>query len=282
MSTSKHLIQAAAGGKKLYTSSTLQLITTAGSGTLSVPTDAVGMRVAIVGGGGGGAGNGSAGTNARACGGSGAGCAATKIVTAESITYTIGAGGTASSNGANSTASFGDYSLVGTGGLAGDVSANSITVSGSTGTGGDYNFSGGSSTGTTQGKYVASTGGGGAGPNGDGQNGTQVTSTGLTTSPTGGDGEFTNTGWGPGGGAVGNLRSVNSQAAAIGNAVGMGVEYQNAARSGRIMKDIDSSKSVGVMGSGGAAYTISSVNTNPPSGFAGGDGALLVEWFYFD
>ena len=57
----------------MYTKSTLQLVTTAGSGTLSVPTDAVGMRVAVLGGGGAGSGFGTVSLSSRACGGGGAG-----------------------------------------------------------------------------------------------------------------------------------------------------------------------------------------------------------------
>jgi len=273
----------------LYTKSTLQLVTTAGSGTLSVPTDAVGMRVAVLGGGGAGSGFGTVSLSSRACGGGGAGCAATQIVAAEAIAYTVGAGGgfNSGSGGANSTASFGDYSLVGTGGLVGDTSVANSTVLGSTGTGGDFNFSGGNSYGTATSKYPVSTGGAGAGPNGNGADGTQIGSTGSTYTSLGTKGSFVNdgNGWGPGGGEVGRLRTTSQSTLSVGNCSGLGLDLVNyglvpETRGGHITQDIDpGSYYNGVLGGGGAA---GGQNSGTPYGYGGGDGALLVEWFYFE
>lgn len=267
------------GEKKLYTRSTLQLISTASTGTLTPPADAVGMRVAVLGGGGNGAGSGTTGSAAIACGGSGAGCAATKITLAESISYTVGAAG------ANSTASFGDYSLVGGAGSNGNASTASQTIAGGTGSGGDYNFTGGSSFGTASNDYVVSTGGAGAGPNGNGGDGVQAASTGLAYTPYGADGQFTNTGWGFGGGAAGRLRTGNAQTLSTVNATGFGLEpmedLSSSARAGSIIMDINPSLTVGVLGGGGRAGGDFGAGVTP-TGYSGGAGAMLVEWFYFD
>lgn len=130
MTTHNILMAAAEGGDVPVVRSTYFTDTVAGSGkTKTVPTGAVYMRVAVIGGGGGGNNSGGAG---------GGGCAATKIIPASTITYTVGDGGTAGNNGGDSTATFTGYSLVGGGGKAYTTSGNGGTASG-----GDYNFTGG-------------------------------------------------------------------------------------------------------------------------------------------
>ncbi|WP_144049428.1 hypothetical protein [Vreelandella massiliensis] len=138
-----------------------------GSGTLQPPTGAKAMRVAAIGAGGGAASilNRALSDNSdwetSACGGGGGGCAATKIVKAEPVTYSIGLGGVsekdyaeqynlfvaASGNdGGDTTATFGSYSLVGTGGEGGHASNVGVELSWSSsvsGQGGDYSFTGG-------------------------------------------------------------------------------------------------------------------------------------------
>jgi hypothetical protein len=158
------------GGGCSFTHSTFSRIVS-GSGTLAPPEGAKAMRVAAVGAGGGGYGY----LTSECSGGGGGGCAASKIVPAEVIAYSIGVGGNASGGsnvaggtGGNTTASFGSYSLAGHGGAGGVTSSSPGVAAGGTGTGGDYWFRGGSA------KYSfnnSSSGGGGAGPNGNGGDG---------------------------------------------------------------------------------------------------------------
>ena len=247
-------------------------IVTAGSGTILPPANAKYMRVAAIGTGGAGYAVGSSGTQAS---GSGAGCAASKIVPASPISYTISA-----TSGSNTTATFPGYSLVGGGGLSG-FNGSGVQLGG-IGVGGDYNFQGGSSAFNSN---VAS-GGGGAGPNGNGGNGSAA---GSTPGSSGGQsGLFSGTGWGVGGGAGGPTyvsggdylavggAGFGSFSGSIGGSPGSGVPATTNPTGGPSQSlSIGSgfaSTAGGVGGGGGGAgYTASS---------AGGIGCVLVEWFY--
>lgn|GEM_PF-4745015 len=134
------------------------------SGVIVPPANAKYMRVAAIGAGG--------YVIATLGGSGGGGCAASKIVPASSISYSITASDTANTIG-GTTASFPGYQLFGQkspGGLGG------------VGRGGDYNYSGGNSDG--------SRGGGAAGPMGNGQ-----------TPTTGAQPPVLSVGWGVGGGS---------------------------------------------------------------------------------
>lgn len=143
--------------------------------TKTPPTGAAFMRVALVGAGG------SRGGSPTVYGGAGGGCAATKIVPASTITYTL-------DNLASSTATFSGYSLT-----AGKGSNGGSGTAGGSGTGGDYNFTGGAR---------GYGGGGAAGPNGDGNNGSTTTSY--------RSGYYAGTGWGPGGGFGGSAATTTT------------------------------------------------------------------------
>ena len=138
--------------------------TPGGPKTKSPPSGASYMRFFITGGGSDNLDN----TNQ----GGGAGCAATKIIPASTITYTLGAGSLVyTTPGEPSYATVSGYSLVANGGAY---------RTGGTASGGDYNFSGGNGS--------AGNAGGAAGPNGAGGSAS--------------DGAFSNTGWGYGGGGA--------------------------------------------------------------------------------
>lgn len=218
-----------------------------GSGkTKTPPTGATYMRVAIVGGGGGGSTGGY--------GSGGGGCAATKIVPASTITYTIGSGGTGNvsasscTDGQNSTATFTGYSLVGGGGKKG-VAPN---AAGGTATGGDYNYAGGD-------QYPNSTSGGGAGSagRGAGSGGYLVPGEYFATTK--------NMGWGFGGGGSGS-----SSGGGMGgsNAIS-GLSGPNMSAPG--LPDASMTTAVTTVaanfGGGGNAAN-------------GGNGGILVEYFY--
>ena len=155
------------------------------SGVYTVTPDYKFMRVTVVGAGGAG----SSGSQA----GSGGGLAQTNVIPVEGryidITYRSAARTAAGTfaRGASSSASFLSYSLLATGGGTG--------ASAGTGTGGDYNFQGG----------TAATGGGGgaAGPRDAGGNGAGNGSAAGSSKTGGGGGYFVGFSSAGGGGGVG-------------------------------------------------------------------------------
>jgi hypothetical protein len=164
------------GGAGLSRSSiTMYLIGT----SLTPPLGAKFMRVAAIGPGGDG---GAASTT----GGGGGGCAATKIVPASAITFSIGVSGRGT--GTPTTASFNGYNLVGGAGGTGSPE------SGGVGSGGDFNFAGG--TASSSGR----SGGGAAGPAGPGR----ASPSSSTVSDAA---ALTNNGWSIGGGGAGGYTS---------------------------------------------------------------------------
>lgn len=281
---------AAAGGEILFTRSTFSRIVS-GSGTLNPPTGAVAMRVAVIGGGGGG------GANGYACGGAGGGCAATKIVPASAITYSIGQGGlgsitynTSAPNGGNTTASFAGYSLIGGGGEGGKHNRNSV---GGTGSGGDYSFSGGNGLHYYQfnSTYIGSSGAGAAGPNGHGGDGALRYGSSGSVDPVAG--YFFGTGWGAGGGGGGGLYMETSTCYFAGGG-GTGARGGWTRLGGTLYRGGDTGilwgttndalfaitrSDGGAMGGGGGAFNN---GTASPYGFVtvGGSGGMVVEWFY--
>ena len=289
------ILLAAAGGEEMFTRSTFTRIVT-GSGTLNPPTGAKAMRVAAIGAGGGG--YRITGNNLSA-GGGGGGCAASKIVKATPIVYSIGVGGAnTGADGGDTTAQFLSYNLIGGGGLGG---LNAAPLGGS-GSGGDYNYSGGrafaSQTQPSQSGAIAtcSSGGGAAGPAGNGGNGRPYTSAEDTST----DGSFNpNNGWGVGGGAGGakggNNTSGYSYVVTGGGGAGSyaGSATNNPASTtdtNRIPGTVwgmwsgvtDTPGSIpagGEMGGGGGA---NSFGTSSGAASAGGSGGLVVEWFYTD
>ena len=122
------------------------------SGTFTIPTGVTRIKVTVVGGGGGGSGGGGFGQNAtRSAGGGGA--TAIKwlsgLTPGNTLSVTVGSGGTAGpegtagGNGGNSTVSSGTQSITtitGGGGTGGQLSTN---TSGGTATNGDINIPGG-------------------------------------------------------------------------------------------------------------------------------------------
>lgn len=252
------------GGQCGFSHSTFSRIVS-GSGTLNPPADAVAMRVAVIGAGGSGrvapSGSGNSG------GGGGGGCAASKIVTAVPIQYTIGVGGAARPgggktngySGTNTTAAFGSYVLVGGGGGGGTT----VAGPGGVASGGDYNFDGGNGFLDYRG---AIGGGGGAGPNGAGGDGAD----GVVVPWT-----FTNSGWGSGGGAGGT--SVNSGGFGTGLFGNINLPDPPADFPwGRNYSGVIGQHG-GEMGGGGGGR----VHDSLPGG-AGGSGGMVVEWFYAD
>lgn len=287
MSIANKLLQI--GRQKLFTRSTFSRIVT-GSGTLTPPTGAIGMRVAVIGGGGSGL-----LLTSDQCGGGGGGCAASNIVLAEDITYSIGAGGVSSSGG-NTTASFTGYSLIGAGGQLGTSTHGGY---GGTGTGGDHNFTGG-----TGGNYPstmgAAAGGGAAGPNGAGGNGAAASANSSTTEVLGFAGTLAGTGWGAGGGSGGSCTGAYQVLGGSGPGQAAGIYKSGNRDSGifgpdpatnwghpgnRIFQLISPSTSNmylyagGEMGGGGSALDYDANGTGVSNG---GSGGLVVEWFYVD
>lgn len=151
------LPQRSDSGGKLQRS-TYTRIVTPGSGVIDPPEGAKFMRAAVVGGG-------AVGTNFGA--GGGGGCAATKIIPATSIQYTLNVAATsaAPTGGTNTLVIPGYPTLVANGAPA----PTSGSAPGGTATGGDYNYSGGAG-GLDSGVGYRSPGGG-AGPGGPGGNG---------------------------------------------------------------------------------------------------------------
>lgn len=228
-----------------------------GEGVLIPPQGARLMRVAVIGAGG----SGSYVTSGNGGGGGGGGCAASKIVSAAPIAYSIGIGGASRStlgngfNGGDTTVSFGSYQLVGQGGRAGTTSGGL----GGSGFGGDYNFTGGAGATSTSNQAVR--GGGGAGPNGNGGDGNIRNVT------------FANTGWGAAGGFGGNTNNYYG---------GSGTGAYFVAEATIDLEVIDypwgrdgirGAKTGGEMGGGGAGGVSATTG-------AGGSGGMVVEWFY--
>ena len=262
----------------MLVTSTRTRIVIAGSGTVAVPTGAIAMRVAVIGAGG--------GSVANTGGGSGGGCAASKIVGADTVSYTIGSS-LANNNGGDSIASFGSYTLTGGGGTSGS------TITGGIGSGGDYNYNGGNggSFGTTGG-----TGGGAAGPMGYGGNGLPVYASGSSAGSSG-QWNLTN-GWGVGGGRGGSYSTANegtlhggagagaaSGSASAGWVTGTGLSYPGGSADAQSVPTFGKAAISGFranysaylpdvggeMGGGGAC-----TNASIP----GGVGGLVIEWFY--
>jgi hypothetical protein len=248
--------------------STYIRIVTAGGGMLTPPANAKYMRVAVIGGGGGGQVSGA--TNAMSgYGGGGGGCAATKIIPAAVINYTVGAGGVGGigagtvANGKNSTASFAGYSLVGGAG---------VPRFGGVGSGGDYNFKGGDTPFATSDGSLMSGGGGAAGPSGNGGNGVQVTSPYNS-------GTYTEYGWGVGGGGGGGID---------GNGYATGGSGSGATSTSANVTDNSSNPLWGKFGSrangssggemGGGGGAMGYIDGYPKGN--GGVGGIVVEWFY--
>ena len=233
------ILMAAAGGDVLFTQSTITRVVTAGSGTLTPPVGAVGMRVAVVGAGA----TPSFSPNIYAGGG---GCAASKIVPAASIAYTVGAASTFG-NGENSTAVFPGYSLVGGGGVRSSV----IAGTGGIGSGGDYNYNGGNAANNSG----SGAGGGAAGPSGNG-------GAGMQNAPAAGSG------WGVGGGGGANASGGGGGSGAPGSA---STSTLGAPQGTTFFGGPGSISNGGVMGGGGG--------TNGYNG-PGGVGGIVVEYFY--
>ncbi|RTK96716.1 MAG: hypothetical protein EKK64_03145, partial [Neisseriaceae bacterium] len=217
------------------TSGTVTDTYNSGSGNWTVPAGITSVQIELWGGGGGGGSGGAgSGANGASGGGGGAYCKKTLTVTpGQTISYTVGSGGTKGTNegnggnGGSSTANSGAYTAGGGYGGLGGEDDNTIATLGGTATGGDINTTGGSST------PVASGNNGGKG--GD--------------SPNGGTGGI---------GGVGGLVGAN------GNAPGGG---------GGGGSKTDSDGGTGASGRVSFSYTIgSSVSYGDPSGISSGEG----------
>lgn len=246
-----------------------------GSGTITPPTGATLMRVAAIGGGGGG----KTGTGAyERYGGGGGGCAASKIVQAASISYSVGAGGGNYADGANTTASWTGRSLTGGGGKGAHNAG-----SGGTASGGDYNFSGGSGD-TGAANWEAAPGGGAAGPYGPGGN------CATTSNSPGAEPSLASEGWGVGGGrgafyAGGNSNDNTGQAGGPGGSAISAKQVNNfiLIKAGAnpwnpVAAPIGSDGAYKNAAIGGGAN--SSRSGSYDTTYIGGDGAVFVEWFY--
>jgi len=268
-------------------------------GTIVPPANAKYMRVAVIGGGGGGR-----ASNSNFGGGGGGGCAASKLVPACPISYTLGAGGaavagvsaipTAASNGGDSTAIFAGRVLVGGGGTVGGSGAGQ----GGIGSGGDYNHSGGAGLGQTS--TSGGTGGGAAGPNGAGGAGVAGGAGGNSTA--GLVGLASGPGWGAGGGQGGNtvMGTTNGHRAMSGGggtgvpagAVEAATTQNNPLLRGPDIQDIwgrcsasgtsngtttptSFTSAGGEMGGGGIGVFLDTYTAT-----TGGVGGIVVEWFY--
>lgn len=238
-------------------------IVTAGSGSIYPPIGAKSMRVAAIGGGGGS--TSGAFSSYASGGGGGGGCAASKIVPASVINYTVGNGGSAGvpgSPGQDTIAVFLNYTLIGGGGSGG---VTNTTVAGGLGRGGDYNWQGGSGAGDG-GQYSYARGGGGAGPL-ELVNGVYV-------------------GWGVvrgGSGVAGMLNYNPYMAGASGAGAGSplfdgsnGNYIAPGLPGGWVWGSISTNRNGAEMGGGASAYTS---GTSGASG-NGGAGGIVVEWFY--
>lgn len=188
-------------------------------GTITPPANAKYMRVAAI-----GAGGTTNGVNSGGAGGGG--CAASKIVPAAPISYSIISADPA--EGGGTVAVFPGYRLFG-----GRGSTNASRTGG-TASGGDYNYSGG-----TGDSSAAAGAGGAAGPSGPGANG----QTGGAT---------LGRGWGVGGGGGGN----NS-----GGGAGSGASAQGGFGAGSsVWGKPNSGRVGGELGGGGMAVTSTEVN----------------------
>jgi hypothetical protein len=206
-----------------------------GSGVLIPPEGAKLMRVAVI-----GAGATRAGTSTSVPGGGAGGCAATKIVAATEITYSIGvAPSSPNIAGGDTTALFAEYNLIGGGG-----GQSSIQLGG-TASGGDYNFSGGN--GAPGGTNA--NGGSAAGPNGAGASGS------TSVVP----GQVSGAGWGPGGGSC---SGGSGQKGGFPGSFGLAATISYGSGTSPFND----------LGWGQSAST--------GSGYSSGSGGLVVEWFY--
>lgn len=277
------MIEMMLSGGSMFTSSRFTRRVNPESGVIDPPYGARAMRVAVIGAGGGAAMR-RTGSIDRAMAGAGGGCAATIIVPATAISYTIGAGGPGirynstsgtdpAGTGGDTIATFLDYELIGKGGPGGFVN-NSTDYSqlGGIGIGGDYSFQGGAAyRAFTSVGYCASTGGGGAGPNGNGADGERNNLNG--TIETANQGSFTNTGWGDGGGASGVVQNSSEGGGRRGGGAGMGQFVgDEAALSTSVF-----GRSDGSMGGGGSAHSGALADRSWSNG---GHGGLIVEWFF--
>lgn len=266
--------------------------TVSGSGTLNPPTGAVAMRVAVVGGGGGGR---LTVLGSQCGGGGGGGCAASKIVIAGSVSYAIGSGGSGSAGG-NTTASFGEYSLVGGGG---GFPASGVGGAGGTGSGGDYNYTGGAGGFASFPASIGyAAGGGAAGPSGAGGAGATRSGNLLVV---GSAGQITTTGWGTGGGGGGNVSpylilggSGSGMTAQSFSSINIGAVFSGPSPAtmwglpGNVAYQYISPDNIniylyegGEMGGGGSACDLSN-NSDGSGTSVGGVGGMVVEWFYLD
>lgn len=262
-----------------------RVVITSTGGKIDVPSGAKFMRVTVVGGGGDG---GQAAYNNNYFGpgyyygGGGGGCAATTVVVAQPIEYSVT--GYYSQHGAQAlftgvgdfrdghtvTASFGSRLLIATGGQHGALFRGSAGSLGGTGTGGDYNFTGGAG--------MSSMGGGGAaGSRGDGAPGDFDGTYGYPW------GRITNND--PGGvasGGGGYRQSGNTKPG--GNGIGMwtqnGGSGQNAFYGVNpgvnwMWGSTTNNQGGGELGGGGGPY----ISTGFDWGGVGGNGGIVVEWF---
>ena len=149
------------------------------SGTFTVPSGVTACKVTVVGGGGGGGGAYQA--DRAGCGGGGGGTAIewiTGLTAGDTVSVTIGAGGTgggttAGSQDGNSggTSSFGSYCSAtgGEGGVGNIYGTSAVKIDGGLGTGGTFNYRGGAG-----GSYVSDPSGGQGGAGGGGGSPTQM------------------------------------------------------------------------------------------------------------
>ena len=288
--TLKLMMGAASSADVFFTRSTMAQVTS-GSGTLSMPTGAVGMRVAAVGAGGKGGTYPSVDENGNPItvnrGGRGGNCAATNIVDADDITYSIGADGI--SYGGSTTASWTGYTLTATGGNGGNGDVSPDTLGG-----GDFTFSGGSTPGAW---FEGSAGGGAAGPAGNGGSGSGSFYGSQAPELGGPGGNSFTSGWGGGGGRGGkqyvysnrggitggggtNAPSGDCESGFFGGSAYAGLKTATTLLYGQASLSVIGTPSGyigsagGTLGGGGATLTNSSVRT-------GGDGGLIVEYFYY-
>lgn len=253
------------------------------------------MRVAVVGGG--GAGYAPVGNLAIA--GGGGGCAASKLVPVGSVDIDVGAAGMLGVNqgtGGTSSAQFGTYMLLATGGRGGEAD-NSTSAPGGMGAGGDYNYAGGTGM-RASGSSSFTTGAGAAGPNGPGADGLLlISSSGNSSgsSPPPGTG-----GWGVPGGGCGALRSASGAGSGSGGGGGSGAAggeaiagpnslvtnglnsfpvFGEKGEQGHSITNYSSTAGKGGAMGGGGAATRRSDGASYASA-AGGVGGIVVEWFY--
>jgi len=245
------------------------------SGVLVRPEGAKAMRVAVIGAGGGGGGSG------------GGGCAATKIVKASDITYTLPQY-SVNAEGQDSIAEFDGYYLIGGGGKLPYMDGSTYAGGpGGVGSGGDFNFMGGSGGRFTYYPSVGTGGGGAAGPNGNGGDGGDQ-STGVRP---GLPGEISGSGWGVGGGGGGASAGSNDNSTYAGGGGGgagcsggdrmyilsgsnfsAGGEGRVIFGTGGVSGEGNNGGYGGEMGGGGGGRATSASR--------GGAGGMVVEWFF--